>query len=101
MSWTVITSDDRTNVRCAPPSGTTSTQSPSAEVPIAANLLIHSSASLTPGSTSCFFPFASAMTIFTATKASPSDVNVQPLVQPARLELALIETQVVRALREL
>jgi hypothetical protein len=36
-----------------------------AEVPMAPNLLIHSPASLTPGSRSCFFPFASVMTTFT------------------------------------
>ena len=32
---------------------------------MAPNLLIHSSASLTPSSRSCFFPFASVMTTFT------------------------------------
>ena len=32
---------------------------------MAPNLLIHSSASLTPSSRSCFFPFASVMETFT------------------------------------
>ena len=84
MSWTVTTSDARTNARPAPSSGTTSTQSPSAEVPIAPNLLIHSSASLTPSSRSCFFPFASVMTTFTDREGyAPQDVDVQRLVPHA------------------
>jgi hypothetical protein len=87
MSWTAITSDDRTNVRRAPSSGKTSTQSPSADVPIAANLLIHSSASLTPGSRSCVLPFASAMTTFTDARLRPVRRR-RPAARSARPPLA-------------
>ena len=78
MSWTVTTSAARTNVRPAPSSGTTSTQSPSAEVPMAPNLLIHSLASLAPGSRSCFSPFTSVMTTFTEREGyGQHEVDVQ------------------------
>jgi hypothetical protein len=60
----VTTSDARTKVRPSPCSGTTSTQSPSNDVPLTPKLLTQSSASSTP-SKSRFFPFVSVMATFT------------------------------------
>jgi hypothetical protein len=63
-SSTVLTSDDRTNVRPPPSEGTTSTQSPSKEVPRTRKLRTQSSASSSP-SRSYVLPFASVIVTFT------------------------------------
>ena len=75
----MTTCDARTNVGPTPSSGATSTQSPSAEVPMAPNLLNHSSASLLASrSRSCVSAFASVMTTFTDGEGyGPQDVSVQ------------------------